>query len=96
MGTLLYMDIHNVLPLPPVKEIWCPTCLIQIDFILRKAFLRRAQAEPGRTVKLQQEQNSPNLERIIKEISVQGGPSGCGKLIVDLVPALLAASGPLL
>ena len=44
----------------------------ELNFILLKADLRRTQAGPGRTVYLQQEQTSPNLERRIKEISVLG------------------------
>ena len=37
----------------------------EVSFILRKTHLRRTQAGLGRTVWLQQEQTSPNLERRI-------------------------------
>ena len=42
----------------------------ELNFILRKAHLRRTQAGPGRTVWLQQEQSSPTLERRIKSTPV--------------------------
>ena len=42
----------------------------EVYFILRKTWLRRIQAGPGRTIQLQQEQTSPNLERIIESISI--------------------------